>query len=269
MGLLGRALRAAGIRRERLAAARMYVERNLLAVSFDLRHRPSSHTGGRILCYHSVGTPSWGVNDVPPADFRRQLEAALRLGYRFVPADEIRRTGGNPRDLAVTFDDGLSSVAASGAPILRDLGIPWALFVVSDWAEGRHHFGDGLFLGWQEIESLAASGVTIGSHSVSHPNFGSLPRTLAEHELFESRRVIEARTGIKATTFAIPFGQSHDWSAEAGLAARDVGYEAVYAQSNRRRPPGTVPRTFITRLDDERLFGAALRGAFDNWEEWF
>jgi hypothetical protein len=35
-----------------------------------------------------------------------------------------------------------------------------------------------------------------------------------------------------------------------------------------RRPPGTVPRTFITRFDNDRLFRAALGGAFDRWEEW-
>ncbi len=51
-------------------------------------------------------------------------------------------------------------------------------------------------------------------------------------------------------------------------AARAAGYTAVFAQSEERRPPGTVPRTFITRFDGDRIFRGALGGAFDRWEEW-
>ncbi len=246
----------------------MYVERNVLAVS-GLPRRLPARRGGRILCYHAVGTPAWGVNDVRPDVLRRHVETALRLGFRFVAADEIRRTGGGPRDLAVTFDDGLSSVAANAAHVLREFQIPWTIFVVTDWADGRHAFGPGLFLGWQEIETLAAQGVTIGSHSVTHRNFGRLSAAEAEDELATSRETIQARTGIRTTQFAIPFGQSRDWSVAADAAARACGYTAIYAQSERRRPQTTVARTFITRFDDERLFRAALRGAFDAWEEWF
>ena len=40
---------------------------------------------GRILSYHGVGTRQWGVYDITPAGFQRQLHLALELGYRFVP----------------------------------------------------------------------------------------------------------------------------------------------------------------------------------------
>lgn len=245
----------------------MAVERHLLVIASARGRRPARRSG-RILCYHSTGTPEWGVNDVRPADFRRHVETALALGYRFVPAEVIRRTGGEPRDLAITFDDGLTSVATTAAPILQELKIPWTLFVVSAWADGRHTFGDGILLGWREIESLAAQGASIGSHSVTHRNFRTLGPGEALAELCESRRTIAARTGITAREFAIPFGQSTDWPPEAAAAAHVAGYEAVYAQSELRRPPGTVARTFVTRFDDRRLFRAALRGAFDDWEEW-
>jgi hypothetical protein len=63
-------------------------------------------------------------------------------------------------------------------------------------------------------------------------------------------------------------GQSMNWSVDAHSAAREAGYEFVYAQSVLKRPGGTVPRTLITRGDDRRIFKAALVGAFDGWEEW-
>src|SRR5690349_10387166 len=91
------------IRRSHVAAARMCCERNAMATFGVERNRKV----GRILCYHSIGQPNWGVNDVSPRDFRRHIELSLAAGKRFVPASEIARTGGGPDDLAITFDDGL------------------------------------------------------------------------------------------------------------------------------------------------------------------
>jgi peptidoglycan/xylan/chitin deacetylase (PgdA/CDA1 family) len=256
--------RKAGLRRAGVAALRMQAERAMLATTATRR----AAAAGRVLCYHSIGTEQWGVNDVSPQRFRDQLELALSLGYRFVPAVAIAGGSASAKDLAITFDDGLLSVATTAAPILAEYEVPWTLFVVGDWADGRHGFGDGVVMGWGQVEKLAAQGVEIGSHSMSHPDFGSLSTEAARRELVESRRLIESRTGISTNAFAIPLGQSMNWSADAQAAAREAGYGFVYAQSVLKRPPGTVPRTFITRGDDRRIFKAALEGAFDGWEEW-
>jgi len=215
-----------------------------------------------------VGQPLWGVNDVSPRQFRQQIELALAAGYRIVPAADIARTGGGPRDLAITFDDGLRSVLTNAAPILAEYNAPWSLFVVSDWADGRHAWDSDVMLDWHEIERLAAAGADIGSHSVTHPNFGALDPARIADEIGQSRQTIAARTGISPTTFAIPFGQSGNWSPLAAAAARDAGYTTVYAQAEETRPAATVPRTFVTRWDSDRVFKASLSGAFDRWEEW-
>ncbi|MGE3911707.1 MAG: polysaccharide deacetylase family protein [Chloroflexota bacterium] len=257
-------IKKTGLRRTTLAAARMCCERHVLAAVGQRRVR----TGGRIFCYHSVGQPVWGVNDVSPARFRRQIELALRAGYRFVPASEIAQTGGGPKDLAITFDDGLRSTLTTAAPILAEYGVPWSLFVVSDWADGDHTFEDGVMLRWSEIEKVAALGAEIGSHSVTHPNFSWLSPEQTLDELARSRRTIEQRLGIAPTSFAIPLGQSGNWPEVAAEAARQVGYTTVYAQAEETRPGQTVARTFVTRFDDDRIFSAALGGVFDRWEEW-
>ena len=261
---LKRAARRLGVSRSALASVRMCAERNLIART----HASSSTHGGRILCYHSIGTPEWGVNDVSPARFARQVELALDEGLRFVPAERIARGEGLPTDLAITFDDGLASVK-NAVPVLAAYRIPFTLFIVSQWADGGSSaMPRELFLGWHDIESMCSQGATIGSHSVTHPNFGQLSPQAAAEELVVSRDTIASRLGTAPDSFAIPFGQSRDWTAETAAQARACGYETVYAQSENRRPAGTVPRTFITHWDTQPVFRAALAGKFDSWEEW-
>lgn len=230
-----------------------------------------SRTGGRILCYHSIDQLPGDVNDVAAARFRRQLKLALDSGYRFIRASELAAGGGGPKDLAVTFDDGLRSAGTIAAPVLDELGIPWSLFVVAGWSEHGEAWQRERFLGWREIEALAARGVEIGSHSMTHPNFAEFEddRARIVDELGRSRRIIQDRLGIPTPTFAVPFGQSKNWPDLAASVAAEVGYTTVYAQAEQTRPRGTVARTFVTRFDNDRVFRALLAGAFDRWEEWF
>lgn len=246
-------------------AGRMGAERWALA----LRARPeTARAHGRILAYHSIGTPEWGVNDVRPQDFERHLQIAIDDGWSFATPAEVLAAP-EKRRLAITFDDGATSVLRFAAPVLRHHGVPATMFVVSGWADGGHHDGYAHVLDWAGLAELEAAGITLESHSASHPDFGRLDADEAERELVESRARLEKMLGHEVREFAIPFGQSRNWSDAAGRAAVAAGYTTVYAQAVDTRPAGTVARTFITRIDKPKIFRAALLGAYDNWEEWF
>lgn len=264
MNALKSIVRNVGLHRRHIAAMRMYAERSLLA----MMQRPVAKAQGRILAYHAVGEPAWGVNDVSPARFRRHLDLALAAGHTFVPAEEIARTGGRSGQLAITFDDGAASVATHAAPILKERNIPWTLFIVSSWADGKGWSDSGQLLHWTELDRLVVSGATLGSHSVSHRNFRSLSGDEAAYELYESRRMIESRLGIAVRMFAIPFGRACDWTMAADRHAREAGYDFIYAYCEDLRFPSTVPRTPVTRFDGDRTFRTVLAGGFDRWQEW-
>ncbi|WP_340692006.1 polysaccharide deacetylase family protein [Hyphomonas sp.] len=259
------AIRRTGLTRSHVASCRLCCERNILAALGRARKRYI----GRILCYHTVGQTEWGVNDVTPDQFRRQLERALNAGFNFVPAGEIVRTGGGPKDLAITFDDGLKSVLTNAAPILKDLGLPWTFFPVSEWSEGRHWMPEDFALSWKDIETLLAAGADMGSHSATHPQFNEIGVDQMVDELAGSREVFRKRLGFAPDTFAIPFGQSGNWTDDARRLARDAGYSTIYAQAEETRPQDTVARTFVTKYDGDFIFDALLKGKFDSWEEWF
>jgi peptidoglycan/xylan/chitin deacetylase (PgdA/CDA1 family) len=260
---------ASGLRRlklrQRAATARLHYERMSLAL-FGERRRKSS---GRLLCYHSVGQPEFGVNNASPERFRRQIEFALEKGHRFVPAAKIARGEGNALDLGITFDDGWRSVLTTAAPILSEYKIPWTLFVATNFLDEQSDWHRSHALRWEEIGDLLSLGVEIGSHSVSHPDFARIDEQKVVDELGRSRATIASRLGLLVDCFAIPFGQSNNWTPFAQEAALRAGYKLIYAQAENTRPAGTVPRTFVTSIDGDRIFSALLEGAFDDWEEWY
>jgi peptidoglycan/xylan/chitin deacetylase (PgdA/CDA1 family) len=223
---------------------------------------------GRILAYHSIGTPQWGVNDVRPRDFERHLQIAVDDGWTFATPAEVMAQPEKPL-LALTFDDGVTSVLQNAAPVLSHHGIPATMFVVTGWADGRHPEQYRHVLDWKGVAALQEHGISLGSHSATHPDFGRIGAADAREELEVSRHRMEQMLGLTVQEFAIPFGQSRNWSDAARTAAAEVGYTTVYAQSVETRPADTVPRTFITRIDTPRLFRAALAGCYDRWEEWY
>jgi peptidoglycan/xylan/chitin deacetylase (PgdA/CDA1 family) len=260
--------RSAGFDRQRFAATRMCCERHVLA-SFGRSRR---RWIGRVLCYHSIGQPQWGVNDVTPQQFRRHIELALAAGYRFVPASQIARTGGGAKDLAITFDDGMKSVLTEAAPILKEYGLPWTFFPVSEWTDERHEWAKGIVLDWRDVEACMKAGGEMGSHSATHPDFGDFNeerhRQRLADELGGSRDLFHKRTGVAPEAFAIPLGQSANWRPEAAKAAAEAGYSTIYAQAEETRAPGTIARSFVSKFDGDRIFKALLKGKFDYWEEW-
>lgn len=248
---------------------RLYAERWALAALQRAAGGPSPARHGRILAYHSVGTPEYGVNDLRPRDFERHLQIAVDDGWTFATPEAVIAEPDKPR-LALTFDDGLTSVLANALPVLRHHGIPATAFVVTGWADGQ--VPDSLrriVLDWRGVSALRDGGMTVASHSVTHADLGRLAPGQARRELEASRERLRRVLGVETSEFAIPNGQSRNWTPAAGLAAAEAGYTTVYAQCVNTRPEGTIARTFITRIDRPALFRAALAGAFDNWEEWY
>ena len=248
-------------------AGRLCAERWALAARTPAQARRDPVKRGRILAYHSVGTPELRLNDVRPRDFERHLQAAVDDGWGFATPAEVIAEPDKPQ-LALTFDDGLLSVLTNAVPVLRHHGIPATAFVVTGWADGdvpdSHR---RLLLDWRAVGTLREAGLTVASHSVTHPDFGRLDPGEARRELEVSRERMSHMLGVETDEFAIPFGQSGNWTEAAGRAAAEAGYRTVYAQSVNTRPEGTVARTFISRFDRPTLFRAALAGAYDNWEE--
>jgi peptidoglycan/xylan/chitin deacetylase (PgdA/CDA1 family) len=118
--------------------------------------RPRAEAGGEplVLGYHRVVQDAAGDGSIPAmlvttAMLERQLEW-VGLRYRYVSLDELaghRRVGPPGPLAAVTFDDGYADVYHHAFPLLRRMGIPAAVFVVTDLVgTSRLQTHDRLFL---------------------------------------------------------------------------------------------------------------------------
>ncbi|MFC1657042.1 polysaccharide deacetylase family protein [Candidatus Moduliflexota bacterium] len=84
-----------------------------------------------------------------------------------------------------------------------------------------------LMLNWDEINAMNGNGITIGSHSHSHPVLSRMPAPEAKEEISLSKKIIENNISAAVRHFAYPNGEREDFSEELLEHCRSVGFESV------------------------------------------
>jgi peptidoglycan/xylan/chitin deacetylase (PgdA/CDA1 family) len=193
-----------------------------------------------ILCYHGMRADERGR-------FEYQLRRLRDLGDIIGLGDALRllrRGSAQGRYICLTFDDGYRDAFDNAFPILMAQSVPATFFVVSGWIDEAR---SGV-IGWAECRELAAGGMEIGSHSVTHPHFTQLSQSEAEAELTGSRTRVEAELGRPCVHFACPFGQpGEDFRPDRDPAlSRKAGYQSFLTTIPRRARaadnPWALPR---------------------------
>jgi peptidoglycan/xylan/chitin deacetylase (PgdA/CDA1 family) len=213
-----------------------------------------------ILGYHRVGAPeadgweTWFY--VPEEIFADQLRALEEGGWAVLGASELIRGLADPRSLPdraalITFDDGHRCVLEIALPRLRELGLPAVMFMPSDFVGEVNEFDDGAeppgrLCDWEQLRELAASGVSIHSHSASHRTFSELSETERRDEMVRSKASLEAGVGEPVELFAFPFGDGGDGGVRGLLA--ESGYVAGFGYGGDPFPASTADRYCLPRV---------------------
>jgi peptidoglycan/xylan/chitin deacetylase (PgdA/CDA1 family) len=192
-------------------------------------------TSCTILMYHAVDRPQSSVEAAlccDPETFAAQMDYLDRHGYAVVPLARLVRAARAEDDLpdrsvVVTLDDGLNCTCETALPILERRGFPATVFVVSgllgrtnEWLHTAG-FPKRSMLSVAGLRRLAAAGLDVGSHTVSHPWLSKLPANVARAEVRDSKARLEDIIGRPVVHFAYPYG---DYTA----AVRDFVVEAGY-----------------------------------------
>jgi peptidoglycan/xylan/chitin deacetylase (PgdA/CDA1 family) len=150
-----------------------------------------------------------------PEEFRAYLIAARQAPRRAIPVHQVPTELGEPF-YSLTFDDGLASDYTEAFPVLAELGLR-ATFCRADVRrhDGLRHLG--------QLREMAAAGMEVGSHSLTHSFVDVLGPADLEREFGESKRMIEDRLGAPVVAASLPRG----WGSPAlAPALAGLGYRA-------------------------------------------
>ena len=213
-------------------------------------------SGGRsvILTYHSLDD-SESVVSIPPSLFRRQMEFLAASGIPVVPLDQALH---RPGSIAITFDDGFCNLLDHAVPVLERLRLPATIFVVSEycgrnnnWPSQLHGVPDLPLLSWDKLSALPPL-ISLGAHTMTHPDLRRLSAEECERELCECQGQIEQHLGRPVRCLAYPYGAS---SPQVRSLA-DRHFELAVGTSLR------FLSTRSSRLDLPRIDAYYLRGWF-------
>jgi peptidoglycan/xylan/chitin deacetylase (PgdA/CDA1 family) len=208
---------------------------------------PSLHVP--ILMYHyirvnPVATDKIGYGlSVTPADFESQMGYLAEHGFHSVSVGQVVDALHGKKTLpakpvAITFDDGYVDLYSQAFPVLQKYGLHGESYVIT----GK--VGAPGYVTWDMLKRMQQSGVvTVGAHTVLHPDLAELNADQQRNEILGSRLILQAQLDVPVDDFCYPSGK---YSAETLEIVRQSGFkDAVTVESGSVEYAGqefTLPR---------------------------
>jgi peptidoglycan/xylan/chitin deacetylase (PgdA/CDA1 family) len=177
-----------------------------------------------ILNYHSIGKVADEFT-VPVQTFAVELDWLAANGFRTVSLHDLLESRRNhrplpPRSVILTFDDGKEDALRVVLPELERRGMRATFFVITG------EVGQPGYLTWEGVRKLAAAGMEIGSHTVTHARLPDLPAERVDAELRDSRAELESHLHRPIEALADPYNSLGSRTVRAALSA---GYSIAVA----------------------------------------
>jgi peptidoglycan/xylan/chitin deacetylase (PgdA/CDA1 family) len=186
------------------------------------------------------------VFDDQVEQFRIILRRLKAIGT-FVSTENVLQMirGSKPIDRCyfhLSFDDGYDNVYRNAFPLLKELGLPAAVFVPTLYVgasddEARQKWWGKSFqlpirpLRWEWVAEMADTGLDIGSHTRTHAHLSAIshdPQRLHE-EVVGAKRDLEDRLKRPCRYISWPFGEAKDIDSTALHAIEEAGFDACFS----------------------------------------
>jgi peptidoglycan/xylan/chitin deacetylase (PgdA/CDA1 family) len=182
--------------------------------------------------------------------------------FNFLSIDKTYADKNHKRpNICLTFDDGFSSDYDLVLPELKKIDATATFFIVTDLLDTPGYLKTG------QVKSLSESGMQIGSHSKSHPNFLELNAGERMEELRDSKVILEKIIGKELTTFSFPFGFCDDACIKAVF---DANYSICCTSKHGESSNASfiVPRNSINAKTSIRRIEKILNPGFFQFLSW-
>ena len=227
---------------------------------------------GIVVAFHRVSDVWRDSLTCPVKDFERFCRF-FRRHFTVLPLGEMvtRLERGQTLSgmLSVTFDDGYRDNYENAAPILQSLGLPATFFVVSGYLDSDIVAPWDVdcdpapgWMAWSQVRELHESGFTIGAHTRTHVDLGTVTGAQAQREIHGSRRDIEARIGASVDLFAYPFGRMENITETNRDIVRKAGFRCCASCFGGTNPRGRLPLR-MRRIPITAWFASPSQFAFE------
>ncbi len=229
-----------------------------------------------IITYHAIDSARSCLSTTPEL-FEQQMRFLAIRRYRTLTVSEAfsclngSRALPNPA-VALTFDDGYSSVFEQALPLLRKYGFVATAFVVSgclgtagQWDPRGRRIPNVDLMGPEEIRELAGAGWEIGSHSKTHARLTQLDDDALAREIDGSRISLQEITGRPVRCFAYPYGSQNARVRSRVSAAFDAACGTRLDYAHRTSDAYALERIDAYYLRSPGIFCALAAG----WMPWY
>jgi peptidoglycan/xylan/chitin deacetylase (PgdA/CDA1 family) len=163
---------------------------------------------------------------VTPEIFQQQMQYLRDNGYHVVSFASLEiffEQGAElpARPIIISFDDGWECQYQLAVPVLEKYQFTATFFIIVNYV------GDRGFLSADQLRAMARRGMSIGSHSRSHPHLERITdRKRLWDEIYGSKAALESEFGVSVTEFSYPYGT---YNAAAVNMVMLAGYKAARA----------------------------------------
>jgi peptidoglycan/xylan/chitin deacetylase (PgdA/CDA1 family) len=208
------------------------------------KHRPHDTLGNYDPVYFCYDTA-----------FDEQMKYLYDEGYTTISLDDfVAFQNGKkrlpPKPIIVTFDDGFMSNYVFAFPILKKYGMTATIFVTLDpTAENFKKYAQvDSPLTHEQIREMSEYGISIESHSMTHPYLSRLTSEVIRWELDESKKRLQEMLKKSIHYIAIPSG-AYDRTVKQ--LVKETGYRAAFCMlkgtNNKNSDPFALRRLVIGR----------------------
>lgn len=200
--------------------------------------------------------------------FRKMLEFLINNGWHAMTWTELlemieMRTWKN-RCFYVTFDDIYDTVYLEAYPILKRLKIPFTAFVTKDLV------GQPSYITKEHLMELSKDPLCrIGVHGLQHKVFRNLTEEEMDEQCRGDRGWLEQQFGIKADSFAFPYGRIVEVSGQNRCQIQNMGFKLAFsAIEGTLRSAWFTGKWFLPRVNmSEKFVERFMSGEFPRFKD--
>ena len=209
-----------------------------------------------VLMYHRVNPVVIDRNTVRIENFIAQLEYLHNNGFQSISLLQLYQAFSKrqllpPKSVILTFDDGYMDNFIYALPLLLRYKMKGTVFVIpgmiGDRCQWLKEHDCNRLMNWEQLKEWVATGMEIGSHTVTHRMLSRLTDEEIAYELSMSKEMLERELGATIDFDCYPYG---DLDGRVKSIAKTTGYKGGLAIFNntsfRQEDMFAIPRIGIS-----------------------